>query len=198
MQQHHHHHQQHGDLVSLASGGGENPVPAGPPVPPAEPHVSAALVGDVPGAPQACLGSRFCLQLGQLNAGVRRPSPWWHAPVAGSHMLLSVPLTCASTFTVMEYVDLCPVIQSRRRHRPDTDLRRCDHSRLVLCVRTYADDSINTRQVGEIQSVGDGGFALPAVHSQFTATAAMEPPQPSISEHASVGDAFGGGDMDAV
>jgi hypothetical protein len=36
---------QHGDLVSLASGGGENPVPAGPPVPPAEPHLSAALVG---------------------------------------------------------------------------------------------------------------------------------------------------------
>ena len=50
-QQQEHHHA--GDLVSLASGGGENPVPAGPPVPPAEPHVSAALVGPVPGgAPQ--------------------------------------------------------------------------------------------------------------------------------------------------
>ncbi len=54
------------------------------------------------------------------------------------------------------------------------------------------------QQVGEIQSVGDGGFASPAVHSQFAAAAAMEPPQPSISEHASVGDAFAGGDMDAV
>jgi hypothetical protein len=52
--------------------------------------------------------------------------------------------------------------------------------------------------VGEIQSVGDGGFASPAVHSHFAAAAAMDPPQPSMSEHASVGDAFGGGDADAV
>ncbi len=60
---HHHHHQQHGDLVSLASGGGENPVPAGPPVPPAEPHVSAALVGDVPVAPQVGCPGGFTVPL---------------------------------------------------------------------------------------------------------------------------------------
>ena len=54
------------------------------------------------------------------------------------------------------------------------------------------------QQVGEIQSVGDGGFASPAVHSQFAAAAAVELPQPSMSEHASVGDAFGGGDVDVV
>ncbi len=56
----HHHQHQHGDLVSLASGGGENPVPAGPPVPPAEPHVSATLVGDVPVAPQVGSASLTC------------------------------------------------------------------------------------------------------------------------------------------
>ena len=182
-QQHgHHHHHQPGDLVSLASGGGENPVPAGPPVPPAEPHVSAALVGDVPVAPQ----------VGRLQAS---RAGWVKLDPLDLRALRDTSDTGAD--------------------RPSRPYRCCftAHSRILSpsighselpCFRDrvfLATDPCRTTtvpQVGEIRSVGDDGFASPAVHSQFADVAAVEPPQPSISEHASVGDAVVGGDVDAV